>query len=182
MLSQIRVVLKTVDALQGGVNLQSDENKTTVKITNVFTKGKVNMGNGLVTAGTYSSGADNRNSVDMTAPTDFFKNSSSNLETNEFTYYIVPQTLVEGQTYVGLEITTPDNNIYYVVKKLSEITATSVGNNGTQEPGGKITWWYPNHSYLYTITLKKTGIENITCTLVDWTEVTGNNQDVTIED
>ena len=183
MLSQIRVVLKTVDALQGGVNLQSGEKKTTVKITNVFTKGKVNMGNGLVKAGTYSTGTDSRISVKMTEPSPFFKgNNTSNLETNEFTYFIVPQTLVEGQTYVGLEITTPDNNIYYVVKKLSEITATSVGNNGTQEQGGKITWWYPNHSYLYTITLKKTGIEKITCTLVDWTEVTGSNQDVTIED
>ena len=181
MLSKIRVVLKTVAASEGGVNLQSDENKTTVKITNVFTKGKVNMGNGLVTAGTSSTGNDSRNSVDMTTPSPFFK-ESSNLETNEFTYYIVPQTLVEGQTYVGLEIKTPDNNIYYVVKKLSEITALTVGSNGTQEQGGKITWWYPNHSYLYTITLKKTGIENITCTLVDWTEVTGNNQDVTIED
>lgn len=182
MLSKIRVVLKTVDASHGGVNLQSGGKNTTVKITNVFTKGKVNMGNGLVTAGTSSTGNDSRNSVNMTAPTEFFKNSSSKLETNEFTFFIVPQTLIDNDTYVGLEITTPDNNIYYVVKKLSEITATSVGNNGTQEQGGKITWWYPNHSYLYTITLKKTGIEKITCTLVDWTEVTGSNQDVTIED
>lgn len=184
MLSQIRVVLKTVDASQDGVNLQSGDNKTTVKITNVFTKGKVNMGNGLVTAGKNSDATQptRETAVTMTAPQTFFKNSSSNLETNEFTYFIVPQTLVEGQTYVGLEIKTPDNNIYYVVKKLSEITATSVGNNGTQEVNKPIKWWYPNHSYLYTITLKKTGIEKITCTLVDWTEVTGNNQDVTIED
>ena len=190
MLSKIRVVLKTVDALQGGVNLQSGEKITTVKITEVFTKGKVNMGNGLVTAGISSTGNDSRISVDMTAPTDFFKNSSSKLETNEFTYFIVPQTLVDDKNttettddvYIGLEIQTPDNNIYYVVKKLSGIKASSVGNNGTQEVNKPIKWWYPNHSYLYTITLKKTGIENITCTLVDWTEVTGNNQDVTIED
>ena len=184
MLSKIRVVLKTVDALQGGVNLKSGENITTVKITNVFTKGKVNMGNGLVTAGKNSDATQptRETAVTMTAPQTFFKNSSSNLETNEFTYYIVPQTLVEGQTYVGLEIKTPDNNIYYVVKKLSEITALTVGSNGTQVPNEAIKWWYPNHSYLYTITLKKTGIEKITCTLVDWTEVTGNNQDVTIED
>ena len=181
MLSKIRVVLKTVDALQGGVNLKSGENITTVKITNVFTKGKVNMGNGLVTAGTSSTGNVSRNSVDMTAPTTSFFKESSNLETNEFTYFIVPQTLVDD-VYVGLEIRTPDNNIYYVVKKLSEIKASSVGNNGTQVQNEAIKWWYPNHSYLYTITLKKTGIENITCTLVDWTEVKGNDQDVTIED
>ena len=193
MLSQIRVVLKTVDALQGGVNLQSDDNKTTVKITNVFTKGKVNMGNGLVTAGknSYATQPIRETAVTMTAPQPFFKNSSSNLETNEFTYFIVPQALVDDNNttdnttddvYVGLEIQTPDNNIYYVVKKLSEIKATSVGNNGTQVKNEAIKWWYPNHSYLYTITLKKTGIENITCTLVDWTEVKGDNQDVTIED
>lgn len=184
MLSQIRVVLKTVAASLGGVNLQSGGKNTTVKITNVFTKGKVNMGNGLVTAGKNSNATQptRQTDVKMTAPQPFFKNSSSNLETNEFTYFIVPQKLVDNDDYVGLEIKTPDNNIYYVVKKLSEITATSVGNNGTQEQGGKITWWYPNHSYLYTITLKKTGIEKITCTLVDWTEVTGSNQDVTIED
>lgn len=182
MLSQIRVVLKTDEESKGGVKLQDgNNNNATVKITNVFTKGKVNMGNGLVTAGTSSTGNDSRNSVDMTTPSPFFK-ESSNLETNEFTYFIVPQTLVEGQTYVGLEIKTPDNNIYYVVKKLSGIKATSVGNNGTQEVNQTIKWWYPNHSYLYTITLKKTGIENITCTLVDWTDVTGDNQDVTIED
>ena len=127
----------------------------------------------------------------MKAPETFIKDNSNNLETHEFTYYIVPQALVDDNNttdnttddvYVGLEIQTPDNNIYYVVKKLSEIKATSVGNNGTQEVNKPIKWWYPNHSYLYTITLKKTGIENITCTLVDWTEVTGNNQDVTIED
>lgn len=185
MLSQIRVVLKTDEESKGGVKLQdSNNNNATVKITNVFTKGKVNMGNGLVTAGKNSDATQptRETAVTMTAPQTFFKNSSSNLETNEFTYYIVPQTLVEGQTYVGLEIRTPDNNIYYVVKKLSEIKASSVGNNGTQEVNKPIKWWYPNHSYLYTITLKKTGIENITCTLVDWTEVKGNNQDVTIED
>ena len=193
MLSQIRVVLKTVDASQGGVNLQSGDNKTTVKITNVFTKGKVNMGNGLVTAGKNSDDTQPTrvSSVTMKAPETFIKDNSNNLETNEFTYYIVPQALVDDNNttdnttddvYVGLEIQTPDNNIYYVVKKLSEIKATSVGNNGTQEVNKPIKWWYPNHSYLYTITLKKTGIENITCTLVDWTEVTGNNQDVTIED
>ena len=193
MLSQIRVVLKTVGASQGGVNLQSGEHKTTVKITNVFTKGKVNMGNGLVTAGKNSDDTQPTrvSSVTMKAPETFIKDNSNNLETNEFTYYIVPQALVDDNNttdnttddvYVGLEIQTPDNNIYYVVKKLSEIKATSVGNNGTQEVNKPIKWWYPNHSYLYTITLKKTGIENITCTLVDWTEVTGNNQDVTIED
>lgn len=184
MLSQIRVVLKTVDASKGGVNLQSGEKETTVQITKVFTKGKVNMGNGLVTAGknSYATQPIRETAVIMTAPQTFFKNSSSNLETNEFTYYIVPQALVDNDVYVGLEITTPDNNIYYVVKKLSEIKASSVGNNGTQVENEAIKWWYPNHSYLYTITLKKTGIENITCTLVDWTDVTGDNQDVTIED
>ena len=193
MLSKIRVVLKTVDASKGGVNLQSGEHKTTVKITNVFTKGKVNMGNGLVTAGKNSDDTQPTrvSSVTMKAPETFIKDNSNNLETNEFTYYIVPQALVDDNNttdnttddvYVGLEIQTPDNNIYYVVKKLSEIKATSVGNNGTQEVNKPIKWWYPNHSYLYTITLKKTGIENITCTLVDWTEVTGSNQNVTIED
>ncbi len=193
MLSKIRVVLKTVETANGGVNLNSGGSNTTVKITKVFTKGKVNMGNGLVTAGKNSDNTQPTrvSSVTMKAPETFIKDNSNNLETNEFTYYIVPQALVDDNNttdnttddvYVGLEITTPDNNIYYVVKKLSEITATSVGNNGTQEVNKPIKWWYPNHSYLYTITLKKTGIENITCTLVDWTEVTGNNQDVTIED
>lgn len=185
MLSKIRVVLKTDEESKGGVKLQDgNNNNATVKITNVFTKGKVNMGNGLVTAGKNSDATQptRETAVTMTAPQTFFKNSSSNLETNEFTYFIVPQKLVDNDVYVGLEITTPDNNIYYVVKKLSEIKASSVGDNGTQVKDQPIKWWYPNHSYLYTITLKKTGIENITCTLVDWTEVTGSNQDVTIED
>ena len=122
MLSKIRVVLKTVETANGGVNLNSGGSNTTVKITKVFTKGKVNMGNGLVTAGKNSDDTQPTrvSSVTMKAPETFIKDNSNNLETNEFTYYIVPQALVDDNNttdnttddvYVGLEIQTPDNNI-----------------------------------------------------------------------
>lgn len=126
-----------------------------VKILNSQQSGKVYMGNGLV------------------EPTE----TASDLillsgENNTYSAFCIPQAL-DGTNKVKLEITTTDNNVYTVV--LSDI---NVSDSTTE----KINRWLPNHKYTYSLTLSKTGINQLTCTLLNWEDVTGNNQDVTIED
>ena len=144
-----------------------------VYITKLHTTGNVLMGTGLVTP-TGSTGQ-----VEMTS-----KDAATG---TEFTYAIVPQALVRAETptdddYVGITIVTGDNNQYYIVKKLSEITATTVSNENNQTQGASITRWFPGHTYTYTFTLKKAGIDKITCTVQGWENVTADNKDISLED
>ena len=110
------------------------------------------------------------------------------MKTNAYTFTVVPQSLsrnfssTSDDDYVGLFIQTPDNNQYYVVKKLSEITATSVSNVRDHAVSSKIQRWYPGHNYTYTITISKKGIESITCQVANWVNVTGDNINIDLED
>ncbi len=154
------------------VTFVDGENKTKVEMVNMYTAGKVYMGNGLVVA----TGDRSTTATAMTA----------NGSATEFNYYVVPQALKDNNTYVTFKITTPDGNVYYVKEKLSEIQPTTV-KNGTnvsigQTTSDKITYWYPNCTYTYNFKLTKTGISTITATLVPYTEITGANTDITIED
>lgn len=127
----------------------------TVKILNSQQSGKVYMGNGLVEpTGTTS---------------DLTLQSGDN---NTYSAFCIPQAL-DGTDKVKLEITTTDKNVYTVV--LSDI---NVSGSDTE----KIKRWLPNHKYTYSLKLSKTGINQLTCTLLNWEDVTGDNQDVTIED
>ena len=106
-----------------------------------------------------------------------------NVATGKYFYNVVPQSLARGSAdadYVGLEITTPDGNLYKV-KKLSTIKATSVTDGRDQVAGSYITRWFPGHRYTYSFTLTKTGITDMTCTVTNWVDVTADNEDVTIE-
>lgn len=142
-----------------------------VYITKLHTTGNVLMGTGLVIpTGTITQ-------VEMIG----------NTEGTEFTYAIVPQALVRSATptdddYVGITIVTADNNQYYIVKKLSEIIASSVSNVKSQTKDSAITRWFPGHTYTYTFTLKKAGIDKITCTVQGWVNVTAGNKDISLED
>ena len=186
MMSKVDIVLTTTTGLDK-VSLYDKDTKTgtTVKITKIFQKGKVEMGRGLV------SKTGDRSPYDVETPN----------QTSEDTYYktkpaegtpavsktysslVIPQALVEADVYVGLEIQTPDKNMYYVVQKLSEIKATTTGSDAgyNHATGDYITRWYPGHHYTYTLTLKKTGIDKITCSLADWKKIEGSS-DVTLED
>ena len=126
----------------------------TVKILNSQQSGKVYMGNGLV------------------EPTETASDLILSGENNKYSAFCIPQAL-DGTDKVKLEITTTDKNVYTVV--LSDI---NVSGSTTE----KIKRWLPNHKYTYSLTLSKTGINQLTCTLLNWEDVTGNNQDVTIED
>lgn len=118
----------------------------------------------------------------------------STKKTGAYTFNVIPQTLYRGtettaagiaadneDQFIGITIKTPDNNQYYVVKRLSEILATSVGTSQNQSASSAIKYWYPNHKYIYTFTITKKGIESITCTLADWSEVTGENINIDLE-
>lgn len=156
----------------------ASNNKTKVEMVNIYTEGKVYMGNGLVKP----SGNRSTTDTEMTA----------NDEATEFNYFVVPQNLVDNgdtKTYVAFKITTPDGNVYYVKEKLSTITATS-NTNGTnssnvsigQQKDAAIDYWYPNCTYTYTFKLTKTGINTITATLVPYTTIEGKETDITLED
>lgn len=178
MMSNLEIVLKT--EVNGKVNLTG----ATVTLTKLSTSATVDMGTGLITPSTTISATQT-----TTAPTAYWATGHSEdfLETNAFTCAVIPQPLVRGTStptaddYVGITITTSDENQYYVIAKLSEIKATSVTNNRNQKANEKITRWYPNHTYKYTFTITKKGIENITCTVADWITVTGADTKIDLE-
>lgn len=190
MMSQVDIVLTTTTGADQ-VSLYDEDTKTgtTVKITKIFQNGKVEMGRGLVsTTGTtsdYNVTSPKTTSADtyyQTKPVDGTTAAVSKV----YSSLVIPQELVETGTpdvYVGLEIQTPDKNMYYVVEKLSKIIAkvTDSDDGYNQENNKAIERWYPGHHYTYTLTLKKTGIDKITCSLANWKEISGSS-DVTLED
>lgn len=195
MMSNVYVVLKTVTG-NGAVELYNATTKkgTTVTLTNFYKDGKVAMGTGRVSPVTTAV----TSAQEITTPTEtsadtYYKTkpvtgtSPVAAVSNQYSYAFVPQPLVRNSgaavtDFVGITITTPDNNEYYV-EKLSLINAESVGteSNNLQTASQPITQWYPGHKYIYTFTISKKGIESITCSLVDWTSVTGSNTDLNLE-
>lgn len=174
--SQIDVVLKTTTG-SDAVKLKDGDNTAIVKVVRAYNNGKVELGRGMVktsgSAGEYV----------MKLPTynsrfpDYF--ATANEATNAYWSYYVPQQLVRNSgasadDFVGIEIITPDGNIYKI-NKLSAIKAPAVGTDGDY-----ITRWLPNHHYTYTFTLKKTEV-TATATVTKWNEVTADKEDVTIE-
>ena len=164
MLSKVIVNLQTTDGAD-----QVDFTGSKVYITQTHKEGQVQMGNGLITP----TGTPGQLTMD------------GNAAGTQFTYAVVPQALVRGSNdddYVGITIVTGDNNQYYIVKKLSEIVATSVDNEKNQAQGAAITRWYPGHTYEYTFTLKKAAIDKITCTVQGWVNVVADNKEISLED
>ena len=180
MMSNINVILQTNND-GSKVNLADGETKTVVKITRLATTGTVEMGRGVVTPENTYNGEHT-----MTVPSEYYE--TNNTKTKPYTFTVVPQSLsrnfnsTDDADYVGLFIQTPDRNQYYVVKKLSEITATTVSDTRDHVQNEKIQRWYPGHNYTYTITISKKGIEAISCTVADWVNVTGDDINIDLED
>lgn len=195
MMSQVDIVLTTTNGADKVLlyDETATPNKgTTVKITNIFQNGKVEMGRGLVSKTgdrsdylvTNTPGTASEDSYYQTKP------SEGAAKSKVYSSYVIPQELIQKgagtdgtDVYVGLKIQTPDKNMYYVVQKLSAIKAgvTTPDDGYNHSNGDPITRWYPGHHYTYTLTLKKTGIDKITCSLANWKEITGSS-DVTLED
>lgn len=205
MMSNINVVLKTTTTsnkinLRTGSGTSSDPYSfATVKITKLASTATVDMGSGLVTPSATITTEETmtRPEDNTTAGTHYFAQTTGDTPvddvttTQAFTWAVVPQILVRTpastgtDNLVGITITTPDNNEYYVVADLSKIVPSSVGNQvGQMHTAGGTNYidrWYPNHSYTYTFTLTKKGIEAITCTLAEWVTVTGTNTNISLE-
>ena len=144
------------------------------------------MGTGLVSA---TDGTRTANAL-MTAGTWAAESSPTPEQVTAYSYGIVPQALSWGTApangSIGLRITTPDGN-QYVVKDLSTCTGTvsvtNLVNPYTVASGTNyyITSWYPHYQYTYTITLKQTGIANITAAVLPWETVTADIGTINLE-
>lgn len=162
MMSDVTIHIRTTSG-EDKVTLDDGTNKTTAVLTNLFTSGKVLMGNGLVqTTGSFGDVTVNLSGTDV-------------LSWNN--YGAIPQDL----SSVELVITTPDKNLYKVAMK--DVIRTSYTNNNIENPysDGKINYWYPGFKYEYTFTLSKKKIENITATILDWETVTAGDDNVQIQ-
>ncbi len=185
MMSSIKVILKTKD--DGSyINLKN----ATVTFTQITKNATVDLGTGYITDTYNSSDATQQiTSPSFTSWTDRTAGQSTGgtIETGAYTWQFVPQPLVRGTSpfadgdYVGITIQTTDNNEYFIVKKLSEITATAVTDERNQAKDDEIKYWYPGHQYTYTFTITKKGIDAITATVANWVNVTGDNVDLDLE-
>ena len=212
MMSNINIYLLTPATSGGDYTTASvdlyDETKedpkvSEIELTNYAGFATVRMGTGLITPtetytpssrittpshtnGEYGN-SDNQEGYYLNKKTFQFPNSSDNKYYNiskAYTYRVVPQALVVGNNKVGLQIHTPDENIYYVVEDLSKITVSSVEGNDLKNDhanGSFIDRWYPGYSYNYYFVLTKKGIEAITCTIVDYVDVNANGFDIDLE-
>lgn len=144
---------------------------TKIELKNINKAGKVLMGNGLCI------GTDTPSDYEFTAHP--APDGENKVVWNN--YGAIPQLL----TNVILVITTADDNQYKVAMKdvvATTVPETNIANPYTLSNGKyKIDRWYPGFKYEYSFTLKKTGIENITATLVDWNTVNTDDQTVQIQ-
>lgn len=152
-------------------------NVTSIELQNIYTQGNLYLGNGLV-----------KGSQTSKVNYPFTAKPAPDNTTKIITwgnYGAIPQTL-EG---VVLVITTADHNQYKV--KLWDrdhpITATVTNKNlvnpYTLDSGSKyqINAWYPGFKYTYNFKLAKTGITDLTATVVDWEDVVADEDTVVIE-
>ena len=183
MMSKVKFVVKTVSG-NGAVNLGdgSDGNATTLTLKNIHKSGKVQMGNGCVSA------------TDTRADYVFTNHPAPSASTlHEITwqdYGAIPQSLKDTGNEVVLVITTPDNNKYEVT--LKDIWTSNISTHNLQIPYQQTTtagsvksynvdYWYPNYDYTYTFTLSKKGIDNIKVTILDWETVEASDDEVQIQ-
>lgn len=138
---------------------------TKIKLKNIYTEGRVQLGNGLV----LGSGTQTQ--------THTFPSQGGNTLTWS-NYGAIPQSLAG----VVLDITTPDNNHYLIDLANVKASASNISSKNVQNPyaivDGKCTInrWYPDYKYTYSFTLSKKGVAGITCTILEWEEVTADDE------
>lgn len=139
--------------------------KTKIKLKNIYTEGRVQLGNGLVLG-----------SGTQTGTHTFPLQGGTTLKWSN--YGAIPQSLAG----VVLEITTPDNNHYLIDLASVKASASNISSKNVQNPyaivDGKciINRWYPDYKYTYSFTLSKKGVAGITCTILEWEEVTADDE------
>lgn len=184
MLSWVDVILKT-SSDGSKVNLKN----ATVTVNRIKSQATVDMGTG------YIAPTGGLTSQTMTAPS-FDGWAGTETVTGAYSWQFIPQTLVRAMgadvnpsyssaaenDYVGITIRTIDNNEYYIVKRLTDIKVTAVDDNRDHTVGSYIQRWYPGHHYVYSITITKKGITDITATLLNWNKVEAGDIDIDLED
>lgn len=144
--------------------------KTKIKLKNIYTEGRVQLGNGLV-LGTGT----------QTQTHTFPLQGGTSLTWSN--YGAIPQFLAG----VVLEITTPDHNHYLIDLANVKASASNISSKNVQNPyaivDGKCTInrWYPDYKYTYSFTLSKRGVAGITCTILDWEKVEANDEVIQIK-
>ena len=170
MMSDVTFKVSSVTG-DAAVDLGDGTSTTTkIKLKNIYTEGRVQLGNGLV-LGTGT----------QTQTHTFPSQGGTTLTWSN--YGAIPQSLAG----VVLDITTPDNNHYEI--ELAEVLAqaANVTSKNLQNPypvvDGKcqIDHWYPDYKYTYTFKLSKRGVVGITCTILDWEEVEADDEVIQIK-
>lgn len=199
MTSQIFFKVKTTtegDKVFLRTGTEGSYKQTKVELLYFYKDGTVRVGNGLVEPTTTA--LTNSDEFQFVEHTPEVAESGSDLAVSAFStfqYGVVPQALSgthdEMPYKVGICITTPDDNQYVVedisnvLVATSDISSVNLNNpySESAENTGKyiIDRWYPGYQYTYTVTLKKTGIVNITAQLVDWETVTGDLGEINLE-
>ena len=143
---------------------------TKIELKNIYTEGRVQLGNGLV-LGTGT----------QTGTHTFPLQGGTTLKWSN--YGAIPQSLAG----VVLEITTPDHNHYLIDLASVKASASNISSKNVQNPyaivDGKciINRWYPDYKYTYSFTLSKKGVTGITCTILEWEEVTADDEVIQIQ-
>ena len=136
-------------------NDKVDLSSATVNLSNYHNTANLLVGTGKLNA----TGSKITNPTTLTSPTTG--------STSGYTWRVIPQETKD----IKLEITTADKNIYPIndLSKVTDALSTAINR------------WLPGKKYVYIFTLKKTGIETIKATVVDWETVTSNPGDVVIQ-
>ncbi len=170
MMSDVTINIRSVTG-DAQVDLGDGTSTTTqIELKNIYTKGRVQLGNGLVL------GTDTQ-----TGTHTFPLQGGTTLKWSN--YGAIPQSLAG----VVLEITTPDNNHYLIDLASVKASASNISSKNVQNPyaivDGKCTInrWYPDYKYTYSFTLSKKGVTGITCTILDWEEVEADDEVIQIK-
>lgn len=170
MMSDVTINIRSVTG-DAQVDLGDGTSTTTqIELKNIYTEGRVQLGNGLV-LGTGT----------QTGTHTFPLQGGTTLKWSN--YGAIPQSLAG----VVLEITTPDNNHYLIDLANVKASASNISSKNVQNPyaivDGKCTInrWYPDYKYTYSFTLSKKGVTGITCTILEWEEVTADDEVIQIQ-
>ena len=170
MMSDVTINISSVTG-DAAVDLgDGTSTKTQIELKNIYTEGRVQLGNGLVLGSGTQSGTHT-----------FPLQGGTTLKWSN--YGAIPQSLAG----VVLEITTPDNNHYLIDLASVKASASNISSKNVQNPyaivDGKCTInrWYPDYKYTYTFKLSKRGVAGITCTILDWEEVEADDEVIQIK-
>ena len=165
VMSDVTINIRSVTG-DAQVDLGDGTSTTTqIELKNIYTEGRVQLGNGLVLGSGTQSGTHT-----------FPLQGGTTLKWSN--YGAIPQSLAG----VVLEITTPDNNHYLIDLASVKASASNISSKNVQNPyaivDGKCTInrWYPDYKYTYSFTLSKKGVTGITCTILEWEEVTADDE------